>query len=101
MPESHDGVLRAAARKDGPASLRRLNDDYMKQNENQDDKQDGADAAASVVAEAGAQAITAESKYENQNNQKDEHFFSVLRGFHSTELDAEFDDGAIMAVLAC
>jgi hypothetical protein len=69
------GVLRAAARKDGRQSSRRLNDNYVKQNENQDDKQDRAYAAASVVAEAGAQAITAESKDENQNNQKDKHFF--------------------------
>jgi len=57
----------------------------MKQHEDQDNQEDCADASATVVAEAGAQAITAESKYENQNNQKDEHFFSVLRGFHSTE----------------
>jgi len=52
----------------------------MEQDKDQDNQQDGADASSAVVSEAGPQAITAESKDKNQNNQKDEHFFSVLQG---------------------
>jgi len=53
----------------------------VEEKENQDDQKDRADAAAAVVAEARSEAITAESEYQNQDNQKDEHAFSVLQSF--------------------
>jgi len=63
--------------KNGP----RLLDDFEQQ-QDENDKQDEADAAAAVVAKPRAHTIAAKTEHQDQDQQKDEHCLSPLwRGF--------------------
>jgi hypothetical protein len=76
-------ILRAAQAKPGAKDdvirVSRLDD--VEQHQDQDDEQDRADAASAIVAKPRAHAGSAKTEDQNQNDQKDNHAFSVLRNF--------------------
>jgi hypothetical protein len=55
--------------------------DDVQQKQDQDDEQDRADTASSIVAKPRAHAGSAKTEDQNQNDQKDNHAFSVPRNF--------------------
>ncbi len=55
--------------------------DDVKKKKDQDDKQNRADPAASVIPEAWAHAHSAEAKDQDQDDKKDNHAFSVQVNF--------------------
>jgi hypothetical protein len=49
--------------------------DNFEQKQNENDGEDEADASSTVVAEPWSHAITTKAKHENQNDQKDKHYW--------------------------
>jgi hypothetical protein len=76
-------ILRAAQAKAGAKDdvLRWMRLYDVEQEQDQDDKQNRADTASAIVAKPRAHAGSAKTEDQNQNDQKDNHAFSVPRNF--------------------
>ena len=52
--------------------------DDLEQQKDENDEEYEADGATSVVTEPWAQAISSKAKYQDQDNQQDEHIYFLL-----------------------